>query len=462
MAITLDRSSIVPTNDTGTPANPAGDGTLINATFFNAIYSEIDRLFNGSVADPFVLGSKFQVDGFGTHTFSAGGTGANEISIRNTSAGTGNLAGYKIGNNSTANLGVLWGFSSTYTSAGLYNASGVTIEATGAGGLTVAASDAAGYIRFHSGGAAERMRITPSGRLGIGTTAPVGQLSIVGNSFVAHGAAIGALSSGELAVNGGGAAPDWAQFVWGDGTGHKLHFGTRSSGNFTSRVQMLDTGPVLFSDGTAGAPALSFISDTDTGFYRLSADAIGVAAAGSLVMTLARGATSVGTLVGGAFGAGAEGARLNVQANTSGGGAPGLLVLSDKASAIRPIWVDTSGNVRTHSSTPSETTGDTIGTVVGTQTSLRVTKRQIDAFTDTFGALNLIRRTPLYRFKYRAYDPDTQHVGILADESPEFTRFGGTTFDPINAFGFSAAAIQALATQYDAMAERLARLEATR
>ena len=49
---------------------------------------------------------------------------------------------------------------------------------------------------------------------------------------------------------------------------------------------------------------------------------------------------------------------------------------------------------------------------------------------------------PLYRFRYREMDPDTSHVGIMADESPEFTRYGATAFDPVNAFGYTAAAIR--------------------
>jgi hypothetical protein len=55
------------------------------------------------------------VSGFGTHSFSAGGTGANIIAVSNTTAGTGNDAQLRVGNDSAVDFTVLGSTSSTYT-----------------------------------------------------------------------------------------------------------------------------------------------------------------------------------------------------------------------------------------------------------------------------------------------------------------------------------------------------------
>lgn len=54
---------------------------------------------------------------------------------------------------------------------------------------------------------------------------------------------------------------------------------------------------VQFADGTASLPGLSFISDPNTGIYRISADTLGVAVGGSFVHQT----TSAGLSVAGQF-----------------------------------------------------------------------------------------------------------------------------------------------------------------
>jgi hypothetical protein len=48
-------------------------------------------------------------------------------------------------------------------------------------------------------------------------------------------------------------------------------------------------GTGLFADGTAAAPSISFAADTDTGFYRVAANIIGVANNGSISMAFVAG-----------------------------------------------------------------------------------------------------------------------------------------------------------------------------
>lgn len=92
------------------------------------------------------------VSGFGTSTFSAGGIGFETVIIRNTTAGTGNGALLSVGNDVSANAGTLYAFSSTYTSGTIDQANGVSLTANLSGGLSLAAADAAGVIRFYAGG----------------------------------------------------------------------------------------------------------------------------------------------------------------------------------------------------------------------------------------------------------------------------------------------------------------------
>lgn len=151
MAITIDRTGITLTNDTGTTSSPVGDGTLLNAADRVALLDKIDGLFNGTRSPTFTLGTLLQVDGFGTHNFSAGGTGANSLRSRNTTAGAGNFAAVDVGNNSTATLTRLLAMSSTYTPSGYLQPSASVLEANGAGGLSIITTDAAGDIRLYTG-----------------------------------------------------------------------------------------------------------------------------------------------------------------------------------------------------------------------------------------------------------------------------------------------------------------------
>lgn len=64
--------------------------------------------------------------------------------------------------------------------------------------------------------------------------------------------------------------------------------------------------PAQFADGTAAAPSITFASDTDTGLYRVGADAVGVAIAGQGVVVFQQGAGVIGLLGNGQIKAGAS------------------------------------------------------------------------------------------------------------------------------------------------------------
>ena len=109
----------------------------------------IDLVTTGTVR---VSGGLLDVTGFGDHTFSASGTGANVLYVRNTTAGTGNYARMGVGNDTSASALLLQTHASTYTTSGYNVADGSLIYQGLAGGLNLAAGHASGDVRFYTGG----------------------------------------------------------------------------------------------------------------------------------------------------------------------------------------------------------------------------------------------------------------------------------------------------------------------
>ena len=77
-------------------------------------------------------------------------------------------------------------------------------------------------------------------------------------------------------------------------------------------------------------------------------------------------------------------------------------------------------------------------------------------------ALERIQGAPVHRFKYDPNargvggDYETEFTGIVADEAPWAMMHKGKAFNPINAFGHAAAAIQALAAKIEALEAKVA------
>lgn len=161
-ATTITRTGVSLTNDTGTASSPNGDGTLLNAAWCSTFLDRIDALFSGALT----VGGVLSAEGFGTHSFTAGGTGANLLRVRNTTAGASNYAAVEVGNNAGTAALNLAALSSSYSSiAGYHVANAGHIEAQLEGGLTLAAYHATGVLRFFSGGVTERARFASSGHL---------------------------------------------------------------------------------------------------------------------------------------------------------------------------------------------------------------------------------------------------------------------------------------------------------
>ena len=103
------------------------------------------------------------VTGFGTHTFSAGGTGDNILSVINTTSGATNSAFVKVGAGTAGTF--LETFSQGFTTSGSAVQSGTRLYAESAGGLSIVAANASGAIRFYSGGSTKRGEFETSGGL---------------------------------------------------------------------------------------------------------------------------------------------------------------------------------------------------------------------------------------------------------------------------------------------------------
>ena len=155
MASTITRTTW--TDDSGTPASPVGDGTTINNARLQEIYAAIDELLAGAAPyDPLVFGGTIQVEGLGTHLFSATGAGANRLRVRAASVGTGNVAAVDVGTDADADLGRLEAYASTFTEAGAAKQHGVALRGMGAGGVTLAAEAATADVRLYARGTTKR------------------------------------------------------------------------------------------------------------------------------------------------------------------------------------------------------------------------------------------------------------------------------------------------------------------
>jgi len=108
-------------------------------------------------------------------------TGTVVSRIRNGAAGATTHAGLLV--SSDGHNSWMVGFSSGYSTYGFNYQSGTTFSGNGVGGVSIGAANAAGVLRFYTGGGTnERMRIDSSGNIGIGTTAPNNILTVLQGS----------------------------------------------------------------------------------------------------------------------------------------------------------------------------------------------------------------------------------------------------------------------------------------
>jgi hypothetical protein len=197
------------------------------------------------------------VNGFGGHSFAAAGTGNNSLTLQNTSAGTSNEAALLVANDTNKSLR-FDSFSSTWISGGDTFTNGQRIVASGAGGLSISASDAAGVIRFYTAGTL-RWGINAAGDLTTGIASHIsesaGTPSISGGTGFGTGPAISGVDYAfviTVGTAGGGSAGGGTvtlghtcsntvipSLSWSNAIGQVPTVGTVT----TSSVQILPTSP---------------------------------------------------------------------------------------------------------------------------------------------------------------------------------------------------------------------------
>lgn len=441
-------------------------GTVLNNARLQAdVYDKIDALIAASIT----FGGTVSSEGFGTHDYTAGGTGGNRFRIRNTTAGTANFAALTLGNDASAVRGDLAAFSSTFTAAGRSQPDGMALLWAGSGGIAISAEHASGKVSFFTGSTtAERARITSGGALFV---APAGVFPSSSSAMVlSH-------TSPAFDIHDSSAGSDLKNWRWicsagdmylqtvNDAFSSAVNIIQMNRGTGTTVDDIRFTPLIYIQDGSAAAPSLAFTSKPDDGFYLVTGanNGPGVSRNGVLHTSFKKTSTSEPQVEihHGSFGTGARaGCSVRIGRNDSGNGAAAYLDLMDKNSVDRYIWVDASGNVRI-GSPPTEdgSNSDTGGTVVGTQTSSRDVKDVIERVDDTGAALRVVLNTPLYRWRYKPGHSiqGEEFMGIITDESPLFgmdrdaAHPGGRSLNVANAVGLLVAAVQAQQQQIDAL-----------
>lgn len=142
MASTISR--ITWTDDSGDFIS----GSAINNAFLTSLQDNIDALFSA-------LGTSLG--------WSATTNGAQRGGIRNTNSGAAAAAEWWAGNNSSQTILGLMAFSSGFTPSGPDVAGGATLKCPATAGLAVACTDAAGTLKFFTGGTTQRARLEANG-----------------------------------------------------------------------------------------------------------------------------------------------------------------------------------------------------------------------------------------------------------------------------------------------------------
>lgn len=132
--------------------------------------------FLGGVSNPIQLG---KIDSVGNVTFDAVFAGQKFLTVKNTSSAVTAQAIFSADNGTNfANYGVT---GTGYTPYGALGASTPYLYTSASTGMVFMADNAAGVIKWATGGNTERMRLDASGRLGIGRTPTTDLLEVSGN-----------------------------------------------------------------------------------------------------------------------------------------------------------------------------------------------------------------------------------------------------------------------------------------
>lgn len=146
-----------------TPPTTRSTGDLITASIWNT-----DLVANLSYI---ITGGLLNIGAVGAHTLTGGANSGQQFKVVNTTSGTAAYAQhYASAGTNTFEIDT---YSQGYTTTGSSIAASTLIYAGGAGGLTLQAADAAGVIRFYSGGATMRWGYNAAGDLTFGASSHI-------------------------------------------------------------------------------------------------------------------------------------------------------------------------------------------------------------------------------------------------------------------------------------------------
>lgn len=233
---------------------------LANARLQGDIYDKIDSLIGSNIN----FGGTVGAEGFGTHLFSAGSSGSNILRIRNTSAGTSNLASLQVMADG-ADITQLEHLSSTTTTSGSALANVGRLRCSSGVGLHL---DAAVYGVFI--GNARKLTINSGDGLVLENNSGYKLLTSGGTTVD------GITITGSNAINIGHDSAT-ANLTIKCGAASMVF---RTNGS--DRLQITNAGQLYVGDGSASAPVWTFANDVNTGLYRVGADELGISTGGTL------------------------------------------------------------------------------------------------------------------------------------------------------------------------------------
>uniref|UniRef100_UPI00262898D8 tail fiber domain-containing protein n=1 Tax=Chitinophaga sp. TaxID=1869181 RepID=UPI00262898D8 len=311
-----------------------------------------------------------------------------------------------------------------------------------------------GFMTFHTGvGDAlqpERMRITNTGRVGIGTPYPSAKLSIGGADLIGEIGRIGFdIDSSQRAYIGA-----YRHTAIGQGT--DLYFGTMG----VERLRITNTGrigigtdapsfPIHMSGLNTAGMAIQNTGELSTSsgaYFRLYNSGM-PSAAGQRLGAVLYGANTTGTT----YEAGAQIDAVTEGAWTSASQPTAIVFNTTPLNAKgvqEKMRLSAAGNL---------TVSGNVTATAFYQTSRRELKTDIQAFDHS--ALDVFRNAQVRTFRFKA-DRSREHIGFIADELPgEMAAPGTTGVDQGNTVALLVKAVQELEAKNKALEDKLETLE---
>lgn len=164
--------------------------------------------------------------------------------IRQTNTNTaGNITHYLYSDNT--NLGGLLAYGSTYAGGSVFGvgASGVTLFSNGGGDLGVGTFGGPGNLRLGTAGI-ERIRVTSSGNVGVGTLSPAAKLDVEGGTIRAGGGVLVPLTQSYTCytANYGMGTPNSNGLQIFTSDGDRIRWGHKDGATFTDRMVLTPEG----------------------------------------------------------------------------------------------------------------------------------------------------------------------------------------------------------------------------